>query len=44
MADDVIISWNFANWVTIVLMVAVLFVAVATFHKVAQSKSAQPSS
>jgi hypothetical protein len=37
MAEPVIISWNPANWVTVVLMVTLGYVIVAAVYKVIKS-------
>jgi len=36
--DDNIISWNFANWVTIVLMALTMFFLLGLIQKYAQGK------
>ena len=45
--NETIISWNFPNWVTIVLMAAVGFLILAAiaqaFHKARGSGSSQPN-
>lgn len=38
MASDTIISWNFPNWVTVVLMAAIMFALLGIAQKYMQSK------
>lgn len=38
MTDDNILSWNFANWVTVVLMAAIAFTLLGILQKYMQSK------
>lgn len=38
MADDNILSWNFANWVTVVLMAAIAFAVLGLVQKWMQSR------
>jgi hypothetical protein len=46
MADENIISWNFANWITVVLMAAIMFALLGIAQKYMQSKlnGTQPAS
>lgn len=37
-ADENILSWNFANWVTVVLMAAIAFFILGIVQKFAQSR------
>jgi hypothetical protein len=37
-ADSTIISWNPANWITVVLMVAVGFAVIGMFVRIYQQK------
>ena len=39
MADETIISWNFANWVTIIVMAALGFALLGFAAKVYQKRS-----
>jgi hypothetical protein len=41
MAEETIITWNFTNWVTIVLMVALGFVALGFVAKVVKQRTAK---
>jgi hypothetical protein len=41
MAEPVILDWNFANWVTVVLMAAVGFAIVGLGMKVWQQRKAK---
>ena len=43
MAESTIISWNPANWITVVLMVALGFVVLGAIAKVVQQKRATQS-
>jgi hypothetical protein len=43
MADDNILSWNFANWVTVVLMAAIMFFLLGIVQKFMQGKVAASS-
>ncbi len=38
MADENILSWNFANWVTVVLMALVMFFLLGLVQKYMQGK------
>jgi len=38
MAEDNILSWNFANWVTVVLMAAIMFFLLGIVQKYMQAK------
>ena len=38
MASENILSWNFANWVTVVLMAAIAFAVLGLVQKWMQSK------
>ena len=38
MANDNILSWNFANWVTVVLMALIMFFLLGLLQKYMQSK------
>lgn len=38
MADDNILSWNFANWVTVVLMAAIAYALLGVAQKYMQQK------
>jgi|HubBroStandDraft_1064217.scaffolds.fasta_scaffold01182_12 hypothetical protein len=38
MADDNILSWNFANWVTVVLMALIMFFLLGIVQKYMQGK------
>lgn len=38
MADENILSWNFANWVTVVLMALIAFFLLGLIQKYMQSK------
>lgn len=40
MKDTVILSWNFTNWVTVILMVTLGFVIFRTIHNVIQKRMA----
>lgn len=44
MAEPIIISWNPANWITVVLMVGVAFVIVAAISKVVAQRNQNASS
>jgi uncharacterized protein (DUF983 family) len=35
--DDVVLSWSFQNWITVLLMVAVFFVVVVLLTKTAKA-------
>lgn len=39
--NDTIISWNMTNWVTVVLMAAIMFSAIAVAEKVVLSMRQQ---
>lgn len=41
MADAAIIAWTPANWITIVLMVALAFLIVGAVARIVQQKKAQ---
>jgi hypothetical protein len=41
MADSVLIEWNPANWITVVLMVAIGFAVVGAAAQIYRQKSAQ---
>lgn len=43
MAEETIISWNPANWITVVLMVALGFTILGAIAKVVQQKRAAPA-
>lgn len=43
MADDNILSWNFANWVTVVLMAAIMFFLLGIVQKFMQGQVAASS-
>jgi hypothetical protein len=36
--DDSILAWNFANWVTVVLMALIMFFLLGLIQKYAQGK------
>jgi hypothetical protein len=38
MANENILSWNFANWVTVVLMALIMFFLLGILQKYMQSK------
>jgi hypothetical protein len=40
MAEQTIISWNPANWITVVLMVALGFTIVGAFARIVQQRKA----
>jgi Tfp pilus assembly protein PilX len=40
MADDVILQWNFANWVTIILMVVLGFAVLGMIAQIVKQKRA----
>lgn len=40
MADDTILSWNAANWITVSLIAITLFVALGLVQKYMQGKTA----
>lgn len=40
MAETTILTWNFANWLTVVLMVAIAFAIVGFLTRLMQAKTA----
>jgi hypothetical protein len=40
MADEVILTWNFANWVTILIMVVLGFAILGMVARIVQQKRA----
>lgn len=38
MADETIISWNVANWITVVIMVAVMFTIAGMIARIVQQR------
>lgn len=44
MAEETILTWNTANWITVVLMVAIGFAVLGFVSKYVQQKSATKAS
>ena len=42
-SDQNILSWNFANWITVVLMAAIMFAILGIVQKYMQGQVAAPA-